>query len=847
MSKKSVNPKVSHPAPKSHVAASPVTAVKPLINSRYLQGGLILFLLLFVSLLYFPVAFQHKMPQSSDISQWQGAANKIIEYNKTHADNALWTESMFSGMPSYMIQFPNRYPFLGDLSKLTDKVINWRIFLLFIGGLGMFFLLRFMKMDIWVCFFGALAFMFSCHWLGLLEIGHNTKFRAIMYIPWVIWSLLYLRRKPGMLGLGFLASMLIIQMRENHPQISYYLFLFVGMYWLWQLIESWRKKDLQSFGIFTLLAIFAFGLTALAMMNPYLSNLEYSQYTMRGGAAGLETSYAQGWSFHPKEILSFIIPDFFGGISPNYWGYMPFTQVYNYFGLVVLAFGVIAILGKKNRRLAVFLWISSFIFLLMSFGSATPALSDLFMKYLPYFNKFRVPSMILTMVQLNAVILGALGLDTVLSAQNNKDQAWSKWLFRAFWITGAVFVLWLIAAKAIFAGLKFTTATELAQMEQYKAMARLPEIKAERLGLLYNSGILSLLFLTVSLGLAYLYSVKKLPRLALVLLLTAIVFVDLYIYTGKHLKSENLQTATDYTSRFQPTDYDQFLLGDKDNFRIYPIDNSVFSDARLPKPAGEWAYHHQTINGYSAAKLKRYDNLLKELQDSATKPGEWRSYLMGVYGAPEGNLPRETATPILDMLATKYFIHPDALPHDSLLAKITPVFTGSDGTTIYRNNGVLPRAWFVDAVKRVTPADSILPLLRSGSFAPQRLAYVETELKNVQDPDSAWVKQTRNEMMSLAYDLHTDKPSFLVLSEIYYPAGWKATLDGKEISIVPANYALRGLQIPAGRHKLELVFAPQTYKTSLILSLIGLLLSLAALAAGLVMRYRHGKTQVQTA
>ena len=358
MAKKNVNPKIQHkggskPAhpvkdiraglakhKKQGITAAPEQTgwLNALTHKPWLPWALMGFLLVCVSLLYFPVAFGGKTPQASDISQWQGAANKIIEYNENHTDNALWTQSMFSGMPAYMISFPNRWPFLENISRLTDKLINWRIFLLFIGALGMFLLLRFLKLDVWTSFFGAVAFMFSCHWLGLVEIGHNTKFRAIMYIPWVLWALFRLRKEPGLLGLGFLATTLIMQLRENHPQISYYLYLFVGMYWLWQLIESVRKKDGKRFVAFTLLMVLAFGLTALAVMNPYLSTLEYSHHTMRGGSQGLETSYAQGWSFHPKEILTFIIPDFFGGISPNYWGYMPFTQIYNYFGLLLLAF-----------------------------------------------------------------------------------------------------------------------------------------------------------------------------------------------------------------------------------------------------------------------------------------------------------------------------------------------------------------------------------------------------------------------------------------------------------------------------------------------------------------------------
>lgn len=836
MSKKTVNPKYARPVRQTDQALSQTADW-----TRHLPWVLAAVLFLMLALIYFPVAFGGKTPIASDITQWQGAAKSIIDYNKEHSDQALWTQSMFSGMPAYMISFPNRFPFLESLINLLGKIMNWRILLLFIGGLGIFLLLRFWKLDPWICFAGAVAFVFSCHWVGLLEIGHNTKFRAIMYVPWVIWALMYLRKRPGLLGLGFLASTLIVQLRENHPQISYYLYLFVGMYWLWQLIESFINKDHKQFWLFTALTAAAFGLTALAVMNPYLSTMEYSHYTMRGGASGLETAYAQGWSFHPLEIFGLIVPDAFGGINQNYWGFMPFTQIYNYFGIVVLAFGLLALSTQKHRRLAIFLWISSVLFTLMSFGSFAPALSDLLLKYLPYFNKFRVPSMILTMVQINAVLLAGLGLDTLKDRADAQDKSYSRMLLKVFWICGGVFILWIALSKTLFGGLSFTSAGELDQLKA-RGMEKLPaDMLSTRLDLLYKSGILSFLLLSVSMGLAYLRSIGKLRNTGFMILIILAVFVDLWVYTGKHMR--DLKPAQQYFDRFEPMDYDQFMLQDKRQHRVYPISQSLFTQSSLPKPAGEWAYHHQIITGYSAAKLKRYDDLLKLLDGDAKKqrPGEWQRYLMGLFAVDEGKDPREIPMPVLSMLNAKYFVHPEAIPMDSLLTRIRPVFTSESGITIYENRDVLPRAWFVDEVRQVSPADSILELMSSESFDPRRIAYVESPVQSVSKPQSSQVKQTKAEMHELEYELSTDKDAFLVLSEVYYPAGWKATLDGKDIPIQAANYALRGLRIPAGQHQLRLVFAPDSYKRGVTFSLIGLLVSILALGAGLALHYRKSR------
>lgn len=830
MTAKSVNPKMKPiKNDKTHYTPPPKQQIPQFASfGKHLPWILVLVLFLLLSLIYFPIAYQNKAPQATDITQWQGAAKAIIDYNATHKDNALWTPMMFSGMPSYMISFPNRYPFLESLSKLTDKVINWRIFLLFIGGLGIFLLMRQLKLSPWLAFYAAIAFVFSCHWLGLVDIGHNTKFRAIMYIPWVVWALFRLSEKPNLLNLGILAAFLVTQLRENHPQITYYLYLFIGMYWVYQLIVMLKEKQGKRFGLFTVLMIVAFGLTALAVMNPYLSTMEYSHYTMRGGSAGLEKSYGQAWSFPPLEIFALIIPDFFGGINQTYWGYMPFTQIYNYFGIVVLALGVMALFGK-HRKMAIFLWISSFIFTLLSFGSFTPSLSDFFLKALPMFNKFRVPSMILTMVQFNAVILAALGLDGLLEKEGNT--AWQKNLFKAFWISGAVFVAFMLLAKSVFASLPFTTAAETARLQANNAMSQLAEVKAMRLGMLYKSGILSLLFLTVSMGLSYLYSAKKLKQTALILLLTIITFIDLYLYTGKYLK--DLYPASERTARFEMQDFDQFLLEDKDNYRIYPFNMGQI------RPAGEWAYYHQSIDGYSAAKLKRYDEVLKLIQGGEKGDGELIRYLKGIY---EGG-GKETATPILDMLSTKYFIYPDSLPYANMLQQIEPVFGSYTGANVYRNRFAYPRAWFVDSLSVISDSAKRLQAMGKAEFNPRRIAIVENKIEGVSKPDSSYIKQVANDMHNLKYEAQTDKDAFLVLSEIYYPAGWKATIDGKETEIYPVNHILRGLKVPAGKHSIELSFKPDSYNRSLALSLGGLLLISIAVLAGGGMAYKKRKAQ----
>jgi hypothetical protein len=598
------------------------------------------------------------------------------------------------------------------------------------------------------------------------------------------------------------------------------------MFWIYCLVEAIKNKQLKKFGNWTGLLIIAFAITALAVMNPYLSTWEYSHYTMRGGTTGLEKSYAQQWSFPPVEIISFIIPDFFGGINQNYWGAMPFTQIYNYFGIVVLALGVMALFGK-HKPLSTFLWIASAIFLVFSFGSFTPLISNFFFKYLPMFNKFRVPSMTLIMVQFIAVILAALGLDTIASLEDNSK--WQKNLFTAFWVSGVFFILFLILGQSVFQDLQYTNAAEIAQYEKYNALAKLEELKSLRPGLLYKSGILSLLMLTVSLGFCYLASAKKLKKVALVLLITLVTFIDLYIYTGKHLK--DLYPAEEREARFVTQDFDEFLLADKDNFRIYPYNMGNF------RTAAEWAYYHQTIDGYSAAKLKRYDDVWKIIQGDEKNENELYRYLNGVYN--KGN--KEIPTPLLDMLSTKYIIYPDSLPYAFLLNKIKPVFTSYTGANIYQNLTAFPRAWFVDSLSVIPETEVRLQKMRDPYFNPRSLAIVESKIEGVFKPDSCYAQETFFDMHNVKYEVATDKNAFLVLSEIYYPAGWKAFIDGKETVIYPTNHILRGVIIPPGKHTLEMKFISETYRLSLILSLTGLLATVVLLVIGIGWEMKKGK------
>ncbi|MDY6915543.1 MAG: hypothetical protein SVM86_04430, partial [Candidatus Cloacimonadota bacterium] len=334
----------------------------------------IIFLVLAIS--FFDIAFRNFVPRASDSEQWRASAQVIMEYNQKNDDQALWNPNIFSGMPSYLISFGAKYPFINEIKNITDKVINWRVLLLFMAGLGVYVLMTYLGFEPIVATITALAFALSTHFQGLIEIGHNTKFKAIIYIPWIMWALLLLKNKKNVLSLALISIMMIGQIRENHPQITYYTFLMVGIYWISTLIFSIKDKKMILFLKFTGMLAIAFILTFMAVSHPFLSVYEYGNYTIRGGSTGLDTEYATSWSFHPFEMVTFLAPNFFGGVAPNYWGWMPFTQTSMYMGGFIFLLALVGIFGyfKRNRLVGVLTIVSVFS-LLLAFGKHLKFLS----------------------------------------------------------------------------------------------------------------------------------------------------------------------------------------------------------------------------------------------------------------------------------------------------------------------------------------------------------------------------------------------------------------------------------------------------------------------------------------
>lgn len=775
--------------------------LEKIFDGKYKHVIFISLLFIILSIFFFKIAFQDYAPPAGDSIQWRASAQVLLEYNETHKDQAMWNPNVFSGMPSYLISFGAKYPFLGNLFKLTNKVMNWRILMLFIMALGVYLFMIYLKFDPIIAFISAISLPLSCHFLGLLEIGHNTKFKAIVYIPWIMFAVHYLKERRSLLALGATAIFFIIQLRANHPQISYYTFLIVGIYWIAQTIWAIKDKEIRSHIIFSMMLLFAFIIAFLAIAQPYFSSYEYGHYTIRGGEGGLSKSYATSWSFHPLEMLTFINPNFFGGVSPFYWGWMPFTQTSMYMGIIILLFAIIAIAYNRNRLVKILLSVSIFT-LFLSFGRHIPFLSNFLLNYMPGFNKFRVPAMILVILQFSTVILAGFGLKTIIAKIKADDEKFFTFFQKILIVTFVVFILFL----AFSSSLENLGLQHSGDASKYNP-GQIKQLRTLRLEKLVNDGIQTGLFLLVSMGLILLAGRKKIGKYPFLILIAIIVVTDLLLIDSRFLR--NVVPEQRIKNEYKKTDADEFLLEDEENFRIYPLAREFGQNS--------WAYYHQTIGGYHGAKLKRYQEIIENCLNAEFLdriPINWN---------------------IVNMLNVKYVIFNQKLPIDNLEYAH---YDRKQKQTIYLNKTYLPRAWFVKNTELIKGKKNIWKRLNNPEFSPAETAIVEKIVPLTYAPNNSSVTPLEFDLHEIKFNVVTDTTSFLTVSEIYYPAGWKAFIDGEETEIFATNYILRGIVVPKGEHTIEMRFESTTYSLSLKLSLLGLILAVLIFIIGIYIYIR---------
>jgi len=781
----------------------------------YIASAILLFHTLTV--VYFsPEFFENKTIAQDDILRYEGMAKQTIDFNKKNDEPTLWTSAMFGGFPVYLFQ--------AEFSDQPLKVMDWAFkgFLqnkkahgLFMTMFCFFLAMLCFEVNPILAIFGAIGFGLSSYNLVLIDVGHITKLWAIAYSPLILGGMFLVFRQKYWLGFAVFTLALTLQIRANHVQITYYLAFVALFFLLFEVIEIIKKKDFRqlafSIAIFGGGAILALGASA----GRLLTTLDYMPYSIRGKAeltplnieavstGGLDRDYAFQWSQGIGETFTLLIPNLYGGsnneqlpktsavyqllqqagysgadlesVAQNapflYWGDQPFTNAPIYAGAISCFLFVLGffILEKRQKY-----WLLGGVLITFFFawGKNFETFNYLMFDYFPYFNKFRSVSMALSL----SVLL--IGMGAVLSLSRLLEMEWSKELFKqigiAFGLTGGLAFLLAILGGSL---LSFSGMADGNYPEQL-----LPAILADRQSFLRVDAFRSFIFIGLAVIVLYLFFQKKLSKNISLLLLILLISVDVWGVGKRYLNAADFEKNLEQTAHVA-TDADQVILKDKSlNYRVLNLANP-FNDA-------ETSYFHKSVGGYFPAKPRRYQDMIER---------QIEPQMQQLIADFSGGKPNFENYHILNMLNTKY------------------IKFGSGAKEVLQNPANLGSAWFVQKLTAVNSADEEMKALDKLNTAQEAVfdakKFEKISPKTYQTDSTASVKLVDYSPKYLKYACQTNAVSLLVMSENYYPKGWIAKLDGKEVPYFSVNYILRAIEVPAGKHSIEFVFEPQIYQT----------------------------------
>lgn len=811
-----------------------------------------LLILCFTLLLLFfsPLMFGGKTVMAPDALS-SGALTPFVQDAQQRGMTPLWIPYIFSGMPSFgsLLSAPGINPvddfFRSALNAVQAPAFTFTLLNYLLLALLLYVLLRDGKVAPVAALFCSVALMFMPQFVAFTTYGHNTKFLALVLIPVILWLVRRMLEDKSLLYFSLTALAIGFQMVRAHIQVTYYTFIALFIYYLFHEIADYReKKQIKPVLLSTALLAGAVLAGLLLSAKLYVSVLDYQRYSIRGGGVGgggLDYDYASGWSFHPLEMITFFIPAFMGFGGDTYWGKMPFTDYPLYFSVIVMLLAGVAFILRR-KRMTWFMGIVVLFSLLVSFGNHLPLLYGPLFKALPFFDRFRVPSMIHILLDIGMVVLAGYGLQGIFEyrASGQKQAEVGKRLFRylyGFCAFVGLLLLFLVFSKSVYLNMA--------------GSGQMPLNEAQRL-LAYNKSVLDG-FKSVGLVLATVFLIRgflkgKLSTLGLSAVLLIIVVVDLWMVDSKIVRPRPAQEKVDY---FHNTAVVDFIKKDTGVYRMFPV---------LDEKSGNWyAFHFiQNILGYSPAKLRIYQEFLEETgfnsQDRFGLNGFISKYWRIVtrdgqltpQAVPIDQIGRERLqfeSGMLDMLNVKYLIvNHLTLPDPRYKMVYTP------SPWIYENTTALPRAFFVDSTVTLSGRKAIFDYMRSGRFDPHRIAILE------ETPAAPVVAGAGNTVQMSSFDIHEIRlsakvlqPALMVLSEIYYPAGWKAYVDGRETKIYKTNYILRSIHLPPGEHEIVFKFAPSSYRLGVWISVLTLLLLLVLLAVQLFLRRERLWRKTRTA
>lgn len=794
---------------------------------------------------FFTPLMQGKVLPQGDIMRAQATQREIMDTRAKTGHAPLWTNSMFGGMPSYQIWMSLPDNITTYVQSGLRTIFPEPVDVLLIYLLGAYLLFCVLKLNPWVAAAGALAFTFSSYNFILIYAGHSNQVYAIAFFAPILAGIILTLRGKYLLGGSLTAFFLAMEIRADHIQMTYYLFLGIIVLILIELYHAIKDKTFKPFGVALLYLVVAGALAVMVNASLLWTTSEYAKESTRGKSnltqhtdepsTGLSKDYAYMWSQGVGECFTFLVPNAYGGSSdyeavkdlsnsniaknltnaglpadqaqgltqqlvqgglPTYWGNKQFTGGPFYFGVVVCFLFVLGLIIVKNR-LKWWILITVLLTMLLSFGRNWPYLSDLFFNYFPMYNKFRTVESILAVTMLCFPILAFMAVQEVIEATDRKK------LFKnaliALYITGGLILL-LLLVPGIFLNFKTDEHQQLIDNLTQNFKSAAPQsastfanaiasgLVQDRQELERADAFRSLIFLLVAFAILWAFIKQKINLTVASIALLLVTLIDMWGVDRRYLNDGRFVDKQESLAP-QMRQVDQIITRDNDpDFRVLDMsEGSPFTNANT-------SYYYKSIGGYHAAKLKRFDELI-DMQFS-----------------------KSVNQDVLDMLNTKYIIMADPKTGEA---------------NMKANETACGHAWFVKSVKYVDNADQEMQAITS--FDPKNEAIVDKQYKSLMDGNTfgadpnATITLTHYEPEHLVYQTGSTTTEVAVFSEIYYKEGWKMLIDGKESPYFRADYLLRAAVIPVGNHKVEFVFHPASYYTGENISLAGSILLVLAL------------------
>lgn len=830
----------------------------------FLPHVLIIGIFLIISCVFCYPAFQGKMMHQGDFFNWRYMAQQAIQYHETTGENAFWMNSAFSGFPSVMVStFSNANWFgnLGSIFILQDfGHPNNPAPYLFWAMVSFYILMLAFRANKWLGLIGAIAFAFSSYNPIIITAGHTTKMLDIAYLPAVLAGVLLVYRGKYWLG-GIIAGLfLALFFSAGHYQIIYYGAILIGIIAIAKLVLLSKKGQFKTWLKASALLLVIAGMAGATKAVNILPGQKYNPYTIRGGnselsgsmhskSGGLDKDYAFQWSNGIGETLCLLVPNLYGGASgedigadshygktlsslgvapqqidqmtmqaPLYWGPQPFLSGPIYFGAIICLLTILALFVIKSPMKWWFAGAAVF-FIVLSTGSSLPSINYFLFDHFPLLNKFRTPSMALSAASVIFPMLAIWALRDIFKEKISKEELLKK-LKWSLYIVGGLCVLILLCTYMTmdFKGASDAQLLQMAGNNPGVGQQLVNAIHADRASAARSDAFRSLVFVLLSAGVLWAFAKGKLKKEMAIAGLGLLICIDEIPVAHRYLNDNNFIEEYQYDQQYQPSAADLEIMKDKDpSYRVMNLTVSTFNDAKT-------SYFHNSIGGYHPAKLEIYQELIE-------------NQISKLNGS------------VLDMLNTKYLIVPGA----------------QDQPMVQQNPNACGAAWFVSDIKWAANAreamdDLNAPSLQNpsetvkNSFEPLKTAVLRDSLKHYfanfafGKDSAASIVVKKYSPDTLVYETNNSQNGLAVFSEIYYPQGWTATIDGKKAHILRTNFALRALMIPAGKHKVEFTFVLPGFAEAETISYTGSILLTLFILTGivvLVLKFKKEETAEQ--